>query len=217
MSHAITVKNPIRVFKETSFNGIEAYACNGTPVDCVKMAVHHLLPTKPSLILSGINHGSNSSSSILYSGTVAAAIEGCLNGIPSIGFSLLEFSNNANFEAAKVIVYKIIKEAIENGIPNGICLNVNIPYVPLDEIKGIKICRQNHGVWREEFEHRTDPNGFDYYWLTGTFENLEPHAEDTDEWALKNNYVSIVPIHYDFTSYKHIEEIKKWSLNGQFN
>lgn len=212
MAHAITVKNPIRLYKVTENGQISTYTCNGTPVDCVKMAVNKLLTRKPDLLLSGINHGANSSSSVVYSGTMAAAIEGCINGISSIGFSLLEFSKDANFDAAVHYAEKIIENALNNGIPKGICLNVNIPYKPYSELNGIKICRQNHGVWREEFDHRTDPNGYDYYWLTGTFEDLEPHAEDTDEWALRNNYVSVVPVQYDLTAYQHIKTLENWNL-----
>ena len=179
------------------------------------MAINRILPRRPDLVLSGINHGGNSSSSVLYSGTMAAALEGCLNGIPSVGFSVLEFSSDADFSTAQHFVRQIIHNVIQNGLPKGVCLNVNIPYLPLEKIAGIKICRQNHGVWREEFEHRTDPSGFDYYWLTGTFEDLEPHAEETDEWALRNNYVAIVPVQFDFTAYQAIPILQKWNFNGQ--
>lgn len=192
MWHAITVKTPIRVYKKPAFDHVTAFSCNGTPVDCIKMAINHLFSEKPDLILSGINHGSNASSSIMYSGTMGAVIEGCLNGIPAIGFSFVDFDKEADLSVARHYAEKIISEALKMSIPKGICLNVNIPSKPLNEIEGIKICRQNHGVWRDEYDHRTDPNGFDYYWLTGTFEDIEPHANDTDEWALRNNYVSIV-------------------------
>jgi 5'-nucleotidase len=212
MAHAITVKAPIRVHKLLDTPRIKSYACDGTPVDCVKMAIHQLTPRKPDLILAGINHGANSSSSIMYSGTMGATLEGCINGVPSVGFSLLDFAKDADFSVAQKYAETIIREALHFGIPKGVCLNVNVPSVPREEIKGIKICRQNHGVWREEFDHRTDPNGYDYYWLTGTFEDLEPHSEDTDEWALRNNYVSVVPVQFDFTAYKYMETLKKWKL-----
>lgn len=212
MAHAITVKTPIRVYKLVDTEKLKIFTCNGTPVDCVKMAINKLLPRKPDLILSGINHGANSSSSVIYSGTMAATIEGCINDIPSIGFSLLDFSKDADFSIARNYVEKIINEAFLHYIPKGVCLNVNIPSKTMGDIKGIKICRQNHGVWREEFDHRTDPNGFDYYWLTGTFEDLEPHAEDTDEWALNNNYISIVPVQFDLTAYNFMKELGKWNL-----
>ena len=212
MAHAITVKTPIRVHKISENKNIKTYSCSGTPVDCVKMAIDVLLPRKPDLILSGINHGANSSSSIIYSGTMAGAIEGCLNQIPSIGFSLLDFAKDADFTDARHYAQIIIREALKNTIPAGICLNVNVPSINPSEIKGIKVCRQSHGVWREEFDHRTDPSGYDYYWLTGTFEDLEPNAEDTDEWALHNNYVSIVPVKFDLTAYQFIDNLKKWKF-----
>lgn len=212
MSHAITVKTPVRVYKSSIFDHILTYSCSGTPVDCVKMAINQLFPKKPDLILSGINHGANSSSSVMYSGTMGAVLEGCLNGIPSIGFSFLDFNKNADFSVAWHFAEKIILEALKMTIPKGICLNVNIPSKPVNEIKGIKICRQNHGVWRDEYDHRTDPNGYDYYWLTGTFEDLEPHAEDTDEWALRNNYVSVVPVKFDFTAYSYMKHLQEWNL-----
>ena len=215
MAHAITVKNPIRLHKVTDTENLKIYSCNGTPVDCVKMAISRIVSRKPDLLLAGINHGANSSSSVLYSGTMGATIEGCLYEVPSIGFSLLNFAKDADFTATQHYAKIVIEEALKNSLPKNVCLNVNIPSVPLEEIKGIRICRQNHGVWREEFEHRTDPNGHDYYWLTGTFEDMEPHAEDTDEWALRNNYISIVPVKFDFTAYQYIDNLKKWNFNGK--
>lgn len=208
MAHAITVKTPIRVNKIHNNNNVTIYACSGTPVDCVKMALNKLVPQKPHLLLSGINHGANSSTSVVYSGTMSAAIEGCINDIPSIGFSMLDHSKNANFSHAKQYVRKIIENTLINGLVKGVCLNVNIPNLNASEIKGIKVCRQNRGVWREEFDHRTDPTGYDYFWLTGTFQDLEPHAEDTDEWALRNNYVSVVPVQFDLTAYNYLEKLK---------
>jgi 5'-nucleotidase len=212
MAHAITVKTPIRVDKIYDKDMVSIFTCNGTPVDCVKMAINRLLPRRPDLLLSGINHGANSSTSVVYSGTMSAAIEGCINEIPAIGFSMLEFSKNADFTFAKTYVRKLVENVVKEKLPKGVCLNVNIPYLPERNIKGIKICRQNRGVWREEFDHRTDPAGHDYYWLTGTFEDLEPHAEDTDEWALKNNYVSVVPVQFDLTAYKYLDALKKWQF-----
>ncbi|HEY9124435.1 MAG TPA: 5'/3'-nucleotidase SurE [Bacteroidales bacterium] len=213
MSHAITVKTPIRVYKHGKNGNVEKFSCNGTPVDCVKMAMSKILPKEPDLILSGINHGGNSSSSVLYSGTMAAALEGCLYGIPSVGFSLLEFSKDADFSAATFFVNRIIDNILRRGLPKGVCLNVNIPYLKAEQIKGVMVCRQNHGIWREEFEHRTDPAGHDYYWLTGTFEDLEPHATDTDEWALRNQYIAITPVQFDFTAHKALHTLKQWNWN----
>jgi 5'-nucleotidase len=211
MAHAITVKVPLRMEKIEEKEGFELYVCSGTPVDCVKLANNQLFQgIKPDLLISGINHGANSSSSVVYSGTMAAAIEGCLYGIPAIGFSLLDFSKNADFSATIPYIREITLKVLDNGIDKNTCLNVNIPRLPLDEIKGIRICRQNKGVWREEFDKRLDPNNREYYWLTGEFYNLEPHSEDTDEWALHNGYVSIVPVQVDLTAYASIEKLKNW-------
>lgn len=211
MSQAITVKHPLRI-KKAQVNGTERYAINGTPADCVKLAFHHLLPRKPDLLVSGINHGSNSSTSVLYSGTLGAALEGCLNGIPSIGFSLMSWEPDADFNAAKNYAYRIALKVLENGLPRDTCLNVNIPAIPENEIKGFLICRQTIGFWQEEFEKRTDPAGNDYFWLTGKYHNTEPDAKDTDEWALKNNYIAIVPIRIDLTSYSTIDILKNWNF-----
>jgi 5'-nucleotidase len=215
MSHAITVKFPIRIRKVREEEGLVEYSSNGTPVDCVKLALNKLLDRKPDMILSGINHGSNSSASVIYSGTMAAAIEGCINGIPSIGFSLLDYSPDANFSSIRKYVERIMKLALEKGIPGSTCLNVNFPVNTYHKIKGIRICRQNKGMWKEEFEHRTDPQNRDYYWLTGEFKNLEPDAPDTDEWALHNNYISIVPVHVDLTSYQAIEQLREWDIESE--
>ena len=212
MSHAITVKYPIRLRKLDEQKGLVVYSSNGTPVDCVKLALSKLLDKKPDMLLAGINHGSNSSSSIIYSGTMAAAIEGCINGIPSIGYSLLDYSPEANFRSILKYAKIILESALEKGIPADTCLNVNFPVNTYQKIKGIRICRQNKGVWKEEFEQRQDPMHRDYFWLTGEFQNLEPEAQDTDEWALVNNYVSIVPIHIDLTAYKVLDKIRDWDI-----
>ncbi len=211
MSQAITVKHPLRV-KQTQLNGTERYGINGTPTDCVKLAINQLLSRKPDLLVSGINHGSNSSASVLYSGTLGAALEGCINGIPSIGFSLMSWDADADFNTAKKYAFVIAAKVLEKGLPRNTCLNINIPAIPEDEIKGIRVCRQTIGFWQEEFEKRTDPGGKDYYWLTGKYYNTEPDAIDTDEWALKNNYIAVVPIHIDLTSYSTIDIIKNWDF-----
>lgn len=212
MSHAITTKLPIRVRTVKKEEGLEIYSCSGTPVDCVKLALHQLLGRKPDMLVSGINHGSNASVSVVYSGTMAAAIEGGINKITSIGFSLLDYSADADFETAGIYVRRIIEKVFMNGIAEGICLNVNIPVGKENELKGIKVCRQTDGYWQEEFEKRIDPGKREYYWLTGYFSNSEPLADDTDEWALQNKFVSVVPIRIDFTSYSRIKELKKWKF-----
>lgn len=210
MSQALTVKNPIRVklLEETDKHII--YACSGTPTDSVKLAINQLLARKPDWVLSGINHGANASVSVLYSGTMAAALEGCLYNIPSVGFSLNDFSSKADFSVCNKYIRVVLHALAEHSLPDGICLNVNIPSVPANEVKGIRVCRQAKGNWREEFDKRKDPMGKTYYWLTGIFQNHEPEATDTDEWALANNYVSVVPVQVDLTAYRFIRELEKW-------
>lgn len=215
MSHAITIKTPLRVKKISENGKLTYYSCLGTPVDSVKLAFNKLLGRRPDLVLSGINHGSNSSASVVYSGTMAAAMEGCVNQIPAAGFSLLDYSPDADFSYAKKIARKIIMAIIENGLEKGVCLNVNIPAKPENEIKGIKICRQARGYWKEEFDMRKDPHDGEYYWLTGQFFNVEPDSEDTDEFALINNYVSIVPTRVDLTDYNSIIKLNNWQLNDR--
>jgi len=214
MSHAITIKVPLRVKLVAEEPGFSSYLTNGTPVDGVKLVFNSLTDRKPDLLVSGINHGSNSSSSILYSGTMAAAMEGAINHIPSIGFSLLSFDPDADFEAAGQVAGDVISRVLDKGLPDGVCLNVNVPSIPGEEIKGIRMCSQANGYWKEEFEKRSDPNGREYYWLTGFFHNREPDngGEGTDEWALKNRYVSMVPIHTDLTAYGVLEDMKNWSF-----
>jgi 5'-nucleotidase len=212
MSHAITMSTPLRLKKVEESDNYTLYKCSGTPVDCVKIALDKILDRKPDLLVAGINHGANSSVSSLYSGTIAAALEGCINKIDAIGFSLLDHSPKADFTVAKIFVKKIINLYIEQGIPKETCLNINIPNISAEQIKGIKVCRQAKGLWVEEFEKRTDPNKQDYYWLTGSFLNYENHANDTDEWALNNNYISIVPLHIDLTQYEAIKQMKNWNI-----
>ncbi len=205
MGHAVTLNSALRI-NHWEKEGVHYYACSGTPVDCVKMGVSKLLPRKPDLILSGINHGSNSSINIIYSGTMSAAIEGAMEGISSIGFSLCNHAIEADFSTANIYVKKIISDVLDQK-HHGICLNVNIPNVDYDLIKGIKVCKQANGNWEEEFDERMDPHGKSYYWLTGKFVVYDTD-NNTDEWALKNNYVSVVPVQFDFTNYKDINKIQ---------
>ncbi|MFP4556638.1 MAG: 5'/3'-nucleotidase SurE [Bacteroidales bacterium] len=214
MSHAITIKTPLRLRQHKSTDeDVLIYSVNGTPVDCVKLAMSQVLKTPPDILLSGINHGSNSSVSVFYSGTMAAAIEGCLYGVPSIGFSLLDFMPDADFSGSITFAKPIVKLVLENGIKEGTCLNVNFPPIAESEINGIKVCRQNKGTWREEFDKRTDPRGVDYFWLTGFYHNEEPNAVDTDEQALAQGYVSIVPIRTNLTDTKEVEKLKGLIFN----
>ena len=211
MGHAITVNEPIRCYETELFEEIKAYCCTGTPVDCIKMGLYILNNRVPDLILSGINHGSNVSTNVLYSGTMAAAVEGALEGIPSIGFSLTTYSSDANFNASKKIVKAITKQVLNNSLKRGVCLNVNIPDVKFELIKGIKVCRQGRAFWDDTFDKRTDPLGKDYYWLTGSFSSKE-QSSDVDIHYLKENYVTVVPTQFDMTCYDSVEELKKWEL-----
>lgn len=213
MGHAITMKVPL-VFKESK--GIEGYRefiTNGTPADCIKLGLHKILDRKPDLVVSGINHGSNASINIIYSGTMAAALEAAMGGIPSIGFSLLDYSHDADFTGADDYVLKLSKYVINNGLPQGVSLNVNFPTRNGKPYKGYKICRQSKAYWKEDFSERYDPRtNKPYFWLTGTFHVLEDHPE-TDEWALKNYYVSVVPVQFDFTAHQVISQLNNIDIN----
>lgn len=210
VGHAITTHLPLRVnpyFMNGDFFG---YAVTGTPADCVKLAVTTHMKEKPDLIVSGINHGSNAAINVIYSGTVSAATEGTILGIPSIAFSLatyVDFDFTYSKKVAKIIASAVLK----NGLPPGVLLNVNIPPVPEDQIKGIKICKQGRSRWNDYFEKRVDPQEREYFWLTGTMNSIEDD-EDSDIVALQNNYVSITPIQFDLTDYKFLEELKKWEF-----
>lgn len=211
MSHAITMGQPLFLRKVRDEEGLEVYACSGTPVDCVKLAFDSIIREKPALALSGINHGSNSAVSVIYSGTMGAAMECSFYNVPSIGLSLLNHSPDADFTGAVKYSLKIIEKVLaQENADLPMCLNVNVPDIPADEIKGIRTCRQNKGYWREEFERREDPRGRDYYWLTGVFLNQEEHATDTDECALKEGYVSVVPIQVDLTHYEQLDRMNRW-------
>jgi len=207
MSHAITLESMLfseRVNIEVS--EVTEYACSGTPVDCVKLAMNKLLDRKPDLCVSGINHGANSSVNVLYSGTMAAAIEGAIAGVPSIGFSLLDFAQDADFYQSEDHVLRIARHALENGLPSGVCLNVNIPKLSREQIKGVKVCRQSDGYWEEDFDERMNPMGKTYYWLSGKFYNHD-EGKDTDIWALENGYISVVPVKFDVTAHDHIQQL----------
>lgn len=206
MGHAITINSTIRIQKSHYHKALMEYSCSGTPVDCVKMAVNHVLKKRPDLVISGINHGSNSSINVIYSGTMSAAIEGALEGTPSIGFSLCDYSIEADFTQAEKFIEKIIEQTLKSGMPKGVCLNVNIPKLKAEDIKGIKVVRQAKANWVERFDERKDPYGRDYYWLTGEFVNFEPESLDTDEWALSNGYISVVPTQADLTAHSVLKE-----------
>jgi len=205
--HAVTIMDPIRLNKVSVFPGIESWECTGTPVDCVKLATNVVLKgRKIDFCLSGINHGSNASINILYSGTMSAAMEASLEGIMSLGVSLLDYSQNADFSASKIVLEKILQKLMVRNGSKPYLLNVNIPNVPVEQIRGIKTCRQAQGNWEEEFMKAKDPRNQTYYWLTGKFVNYDKEV-DTDLWALENNFVSIVPSHHDLTNYSALSSL----------
>lgn len=210
MSQAITITSPLFLRKVEEGEGLTIYAFSGTPVDCSKIAFDHLLrETKVDLVLSGINHGSNAAINVMYSGTMGAAIEGSLYGVPAIGLSIDDHDADADFEGAveygRVVVGQVLEA--QDRLPRPLCLNVNVPRCAASEIQGIRLCRQTRGFWREDFYKRTDPHGRDYYWLTGAFQNVEPESEDTDEWALAHRYVSVVPVQTDMTDYRQLKAL----------
>jgi len=213
MGHAITLGEPLRLEESDIFDGVEAYQCSGTPVDCVKLAKDKILNGNPALCVSGINHGSNSSINVIYSGTMSAAVEASIEGIKAVGFSLCDYSYHADFSAAKHFSRIIAKNLLENELPEGTLLNVNFPPLKTEHIKGMRICRQSNAKWVEDYDERRDPRGKKYFWLTGKFFNNDK-SEDTDEWALDNGYVSIVPVQFDLTAHHAIRFVRdKWKWN----
>jgi len=209
MGHAITLDSTLHIENITKKGRKQAeYSCSGTPADCVKLAVNEILDRKPDLCVSGINHGSNSAINVIYSGTMSAAIEAGIEGIPSIGFSSVDHNWNADFEPLKKHIRTIAKNVLENSLPDGVVLNVNFPKEP---IKGVKICRQAKANWIEEFDKRTSPQGKEYYWLTGEFVNLDK-GQDTDLYALENNYATIVPVQFDLTAYHFMQNLNTWDF-----
>ena len=211
MGHAITIGKPLRLDKVDLYEGVEMYRCSGTPVDCVKLAVNKIFKgQKPDLCVSGINHGLNNSINVLYSGTMSAAVEGAIEGIPSIGFSLDDYTLQADFSHCITYIKELALQVLANGLPQATLLNVNFPNTP--HIKGIKICRQAAAKWAEEFDERVDTHKRPYYWLTGVFQ-LNDGGEDTDVWALEHNYVSVVPVQFDMTAHHAIPYLNNWKFN----
>ncbi len=212
MGHAITINSMLRIDEHQSHaDGTLIYSTSGTPVDCIKLGVNEVLDERPDMIVSGINHGSNASVNVIYSGTMSAAMEGCLEGIPSVGFSLLNHSIDADFTTSKIVAEKVIESVLKNGLERGVCLNVNIPDVAPDLLAGIQVCRQANANWEEKFDKRTDPSGKNYYWLTGSFVNYD-EGTDTDIHALNNNFASVVPVQYDLTAHKSLDALKKYEF-----
>ena len=211
MGHAITIGSPLRMNKMNLFGDVEAWQTSGTPVDCVKLAVDKILHRKPDLCLSGINHGANHSINVIYSGTMSAAMEASIEGIPSIGFSLLDYNYDADFTGAQQTVHKIVSAVLSKKMEKHFLLNVNIPALPAEKIKGIKICKQAYAKYEEDFSERIDPHGKKYYWLTGEFKNFDK-GRDTDVWALEHGYVSVVPVQFDLTNYTLKKQLEKSNL-----
>ncbi len=210
MGHAITIGHPLRMTKTNTFEGIESWQTNGTPVDCVKLAVDKILHRKPDLCLSGVNHGANHSINVIYSGTMSAAMEAAIESIPSVGFSLMDYSWEADFTTARQVIRTIVQKLLAKKQDKHLLLNVNIPNVTPDLLMGIRICRQAYAKYEEDFLERNDPHGKKYFWLTGEFKNFDK-GRDTDVWALEHNYVSVVPVSIDFTDYKQKEKlVQQW-------
>lgn len=204
--HAITINSTL-TFEEISLDGPQSdFSLSGTPVDCVKFALDKILPRRPDLVVSGINHGSNSSINVIYSGTMSAAVEAGMEGLQAIGFSLLDFSWDADFTQAKDFIQTIVRKILDHPLPPGIVLNVNIPKLKKEEIKGIKVCRQAHAKWEENFDERINPHGKKYYWLTGYFNNMD-EGDDADETALSEGYISVVPVKFDLTAHHFLADL----------
>jgi len=214
MGHAITVGETLRLEESFIFDGVKAYQCSGTPADCVKMARHFVLrdQVQPDIVVSGVNHGSNTSISVLYSGTMSAAIEGAIEGTPAVGFSLCDYNSDADFSHTEAYIRKITKQVLEKGLPKGVALNVNFPAKQEENLKGMRICRQANAKWVEKFDERFDPNGRRYFWMAGSFVNFDK-GEDNDEWAIANNYVSVVPCQFDLTAHQAIPILNEdWEI-----
>ena len=209
-SGSITSETPIKFTLIKKEKDLTIYKCNGTPVDCIKLALHAVVPRNPDIIVGGINHGDNSSIYVHYSGTMGIVIEGCLKGIPSIGFSICDHSHDANFEPSLPYIRKIVKNVLTHKLPMGICLNVNFPDTP--EYKGVMICHQTKGIWENEWKTSVHPRGGEYFWLTGNYKNLETENNKTDHWALDNGYIAITPTQIDVTAYHFIDNLKKWDF-----
>lgn len=211
MGHAITINHPLRLSASEIFSGIQAYDCSGTPVDCVKLGIYEVLHRKPNMVISGINHGANTSTNVLYSGTMSAAVEGAMEGIPSIGFSLCSFESDADFSVAQDVAERVMRKVLKEGMPINMCFNVNIPAVGQVDFKGIKFCRQAHAFWEDRFDKRLDQFGRPYYWLTGDFYDID-QSEDTDLYWIERNYASIVPTQFDMTAYGALNDLQNWKL-----
>lgn len=208
---AFSATHPLTLTCRHQEPGLEIWSCNGTPVDCVKIALAELCGNRrPQMVIGGINHGDNASVNAHYSGTMGVTLEGCMKYIPSVAFSLCDHSDDADFHPLEPLVRQIVRKVLDEGLPIGVCLNVNFPLT--DHYQGVKVCRMAHGTWGNEVVKYHHPRGYDYWWMVGKYTNDEPEAEDTDNWALRHNYVAITPTRIDLTAYEMIEPLKGWGL-----
>lgn len=211
MACAFSANEPLVLVPQKQEEGLEVWSCNGTPVDCVKLALEELCKERrPQMVIGGINHGDNASVNAHYSGTMGVTLEGCMKYIPSLAFSLCTHDWFADFESLRPYIRKIVRKVLDDGLPKGVCLNVNFPVV--DQFKGVRICRMAPGTWDNEVVKCRHPRGYDYWWMVGRYTNDEPEAEDTDNWALRHGYIAITPTKIDITSYEMIEQMKNWDL-----
>ena len=209
-SCAFSATTPLRLYFQSKKDNVEVWSCNGTPVDCVKLALDQLCQERrPDIVIGGINHGDNASVNTRYSGTMGITLEGCMKYIPSVAYSLCDFSADADFEPMRPLVRDITRRVLDQGLPRGVCLNVNFP---LTQYKGVRVCRMAYGTWYDECIKTHHPRGYDYFWMVGHYRNDEPEAEDTDNWALTHGYVAITPTRVDVTAYEIFDELNTWNL-----
>ena len=206
---AFSATTPLTLTQQHKEDGVEVWSCNGTPVDCVKMALANICPCKPDIVIGGINHGDNASVNTHYSGTMGVVMEGCMKYIPSVAYSLCDYRADADFEPLRPHIVNITKHVLEDGLPLGVCLNVNFPLVK--EFKGVKVCRMSRGTWFNETSRCHHPRGYDYWWMMGQYRNDEPEATDTDRWALDHGYVAITPTRMDVTAHEAMDSLKAFT------
>ena len=205
---AFSATKPLVLTHRCYEQGVDVWSCNGTPVDCVKMALAELCDEKPRLVIGGINHGDNASVNTHYSGTMGVTMEGCMKYIPSLAFSICDYSADADFRPLESYIREIVQRVLLEGLPKGVCLNVNFPKA--ETFKGVRLCRMSLGTWTNEVRKCNHPRGYDYWWMVGSYHNDEPEAEDTDRWALDNGYVAITPTRIDVTAYEAFDQLKDY-------
>jgi 5'-nucleotidase len=208
-SCAFSATTPLRLKLRRQMPGVEVWSCNGTPVDCVKMALSEIVPRRPDMVIGGINHGDNSSVNAHYSGTMGITLEGCMKYIPSVAFSLCDFADDADFSPLRPFVRQIVRKILTEGLPIGVCLNVNFPLA--ESFRGVKVCRMSRGSWTNELTKCHHPRGYEYWWMVGHYQNDEPESEDTDKWALEHGFVAITPTQIDLTAYQAMDVLRRWT------